>query len=375
MEPKRCWIEISRKACIHNIEAMREYLPADTKMLAIVKANSYGHDASLLPKVMEEAGISDFGVACVDEAVVLREAGIKGTILILEYVDRNDWQRALDYDCIMSVSSVRHCRELNEWAKEKGLQLRCEVKVDTGMRRIGINAECCDSDIIDVYGSSNIIVNGTYSHFCCADSFDEKDVEFTGVQNSRFASFIKRVKQLGYDPGRTHLAASAGFINYPEYKYDYVRPGFTLYGYNVGDVKDKIRIEQVLSMKAKVEYVKDVAPGEGISYGRLYYTDGTRRIATVAAGYADGYRRSLTGKSYVLIHGQKAKVVGRICMDQMMIDVTDIPDVKVEDVVTLIGTDGNETISMEQISVWADTIGSDYVTTIPTSRVKRYLVD
>lgn len=128
-------------------------------------------------------------------------------------------------------------------------------------------------------------------------------------------------------------------------------------------------------MKAKVEYVKDVESGEGISYGRLYYTEDRRRIATVAAGYADGYRRSLTGKSYVLIHGQKARVVGRICMDQMMIDVTDIPDVKTEDVVTLIGTDGNETISIEQISDWADTIGSDYVTTIPTSRVKRYLVD
>ncbi|MBQ1521488.1 MAG: alanine racemase [Erysipelotrichaceae bacterium] len=375
MEHNRCWIEVSRKACIHNIEAMRNYLPAETKMLAIVKANSYGHDASLLPKVMEEAGISDFGVACVDEAVVLRESGIKGTILILEYVDRKDWQRAIDYDCIMSVSSVQHGKDLNDWAAEKGMKIRCEVKVDTGMRRIGLNAECPDSDIISVYGSSNIIINGTYSHFCCADSFAENDIEFTGVQNRRFASFIQRVRDLGFDPGRTHLSASSGFINYPEYKYDFVRPGFTLYGYNVGDVKDKISIQQVLSMRAKVEYVKDVEAGEGISYGRLYYTEGKRRIATVAAGYADGYRRSLTGKSYVLIHGQKARVVGRICMDQMMIDVTDIPDVKTEDVVTLIGTDGNETISIEQISAWADTIGSDYVTTIPTSRVKRYLVD
>ena len=374
MENRRCWIEVSESACIHNINAMRKYLPDSTSMLAIVKANCYGHDASILPKVMEENGIHDFGVACVDEAVVLRDSGIRGSILVLEYIDRADWQRAVDYDCIMTVSSVEHAKDLDAWARENGTKVRCEVKVDTGMRRIGINAVCSDSDIASVYGCENLIINGTYSHFCCADSFEKNDIEFTRLQNKRFAGFLEHVRNLGYNTGRTHLSASAGFINYPEIKYDYVRPGFTLYGYNVGDVKHKFDIEQVISMRAKVEYVKDVEAGEGISYGRLYYTDRKRRIATVAAGYADGYRRSLTGKAYVLIHGQKAPVVGRICMDQMMIDVTDIDDVKVEDIVTLIGRDGDEFISVEQVSDWADTIGSDFLTTIPESRVKRYLI-
>ena len=375
MEPKRCWVEISRGAAIHNIEAIRNYLGEGIGMLAIVKANCYGHDATLLPKVMEEAGINDFGVACADEGVVLRESGIKGSILVLEYIDRDDWQRAYDNDLIFSISSVDHARRLNEWATENNLKIKVEVKVDTGMRRIGVNAECSDRDIAAIYDCSNLLINGTFSHFCCADSFAENDREFTMVQNSRFASFVKRVRELGYETGRCHLSASSGFLNYPEIRYDFVRPGFALYGYYVGEVEHRFEIEPVLSLKAKVEYVKDVEAGEGISYGRLYYTDRKRRVATVAAGYADGYRRSLTGKSYVLIHGQKAPVIGRICMDQMMIDVSDIDDVKTEDIVTLIGSDGNEEITVEQVSRWADTIGSDYVTTIPEARIKRYLVD
>ena len=375
MEGNRCWIEVSRSACIHNVEAIRDYLGNDIKMLAIVKANSYGHDAKLLPNVMEECGIHDFGVACVDEGVVLRKAGIKGSILVLEYIDRNDWKRAYENDLIFSVSSVKHAIKLDRWARENNIRIKGEVKVDTGMRRIGINAICSDEDIAAVYGCENIMINGTYSHFCCADSFAENDREFTLEQNRRFSGFIKHVRDLGYDPGRCHLSASSGFLNYPEIRYDYVRPGFALYGYYVGEVEHRFEIKPVLSMKAKVEYVKYVEAGEGISYGRLYYTDKRRRVATVAAGYADGYRRSLTGKAYVLIHGQKAPVLGRICMDQMMIDVTDIEGVKEEDIVTLIGRDGNEEISVEQISEWADTIGSDYVTTIPEARVKRYLVD
>ncbi len=375
MEPKRCWVEISRSAAIHNIEAIRNYLGDGIGMLAIVKANCYGHDATILPKVMEEAGISDFGVACCDEGVVLRESGIKGSILVLEYIDSDDWKRAYDNDLIFSISSVEHARKLNEWARENNLMVKAEVKVDTGMRRIGVNAECPDRDIADVYSCSNLVINGTFSHFCCADSFAENDREFTMVQNRRFSDFVQRVRELGYSTGRCHLSASSGFLNYPEIRYDFVRPGFALYGYYVGEVEHRFEIEPVLSLKAKVEYVKDVEAGEGISYGRLYYTDRKRRVATVAAGYADGYRRSLTGKSYVLIHGQKAPVIGRICMDQMMIDVSDIEDVKVEDIVTLIGRDGNEEITVEQVSRWADTIGSDYVTTIPEARIKRYLVD
>ena len=375
MENSRCWIEISKSACIHNIEAIRNYLPEGTGMLAIVKADCYGHDSSQFPKVMEEAGIHDFGVACVDEGLVLRKSGIKGSILVLEYIDEHDCMKTYENDLIFTISSVEHARLLNDWAIKHDVKIKGEVKVDTGMRRIGINAECTDEDIKAVYGCSNIIINGTFSHFCCADSFDPNDREFTMVQNSRFASFIKHVRDLGYDTGRCHLSASSGFMNYPEIRYDFVRPGFALYGYYVGEVNHCFDIRPVLSFKAKVEYVKYVEAGEGISYGRLYYTDKKRKIATVAAGYADGYRRSLTGKSYVLIHGQKAPVVGRICMDQMMIDVTDIPDVQVEDVVTLIGKDGDQQITVEQISEWAETIGSDYVTTIPQRRVKRWLVD
>ena len=372
--PSRCWAEISKGNLAYNINQLQNYLPENTGIIAIVKANSYGHCAELTVPVLEECGISDFAVADIDEAISMRNNGCKSSILILSYVDRDDWPKIVQYDCIASIVSVEHAHLLNQWAVENNVCVKAEVKVDTGMRRIGLPAVCSDTDIINVYGLSNLLINGTFSHFCCADSFDDKDREFTAVQNERFSGFLKHVRDLGYNTGRTHLCASSGFLNYPEIKYDYVRPGFIMYGYYVGDIEHRYDVKPVMSLKAKINNIKFVEPKEGISYGRIYFTDKRRKIATVSAGYADGYLRGYSRKASVLVHGIRVPVVGRICMDQMMIDVTDIPDVAVEDVVTLYGPDGNDCISIDEAAQWADSVGSEIVCLI-TPRVKRYLVD
>ena len=374
MNRTRCWIEISQSAIKYNIEQLNRYLKGQCRQICVIKANGYGHGAILMAHCLQEYGITDFGVAYVLEAEQLRDSGITGDILILSYTDRDNWMKAYDLNCIMSVVSVENAIELNRFAEEHGIKIRVEIKVDTGMRRLGTDSQCSDEDIRTLYGQPNLIVNGTFTHLASGDSFAEIDKAFTRLQNERFSGFLNRVRQLGYDTGRTHLCASSGILNYPEFKYDYCRPGFILYGYDVGEVIHGYDRKPVLSMYSRIEHIKYVDPSEGISYGRLYYTDGRRKIATVSCGYADGYPRRLTGTAYVLVKGQKVPVVGRICMDQFMIDVTGIEDIHVEDKVTLIGKDGNQQITVEDVSGWADTIGSDLCCGF-SARVNRNLVD
>ena len=323
-------------------------------------------------KAMEEEGITDFGVACLDEALELRNAGITGRILILGYVDRSQWQKAVDIDVIMTLASAEHAEDLNSWASERGITLNAELKVDTGMRRIGVDWDCDDDLIRKLFELSNLHINGIFTHLCCADSFAEDDREFTLEQYRRYDSFISRVKSSGYETGRRHVSASSGFLNYPDHRYDAFRPGFMLYGFNVGEIHDRYETRPVMSFFAKVEYVKTIKDEEAVSYGRIYHANGERQIATVSCGYADGYPRSLTGNAFVLVRGHKVPVVGRICMDQMMIDVTGI-DVEREDVVTLIGTDGDETITMEQVSEWAGSIGHEVASRIMPRATRHYI--
>ena len=375
MSYNRCWIELSKSNFLYNIRQLQNYLPDGEKILAIVKADSYGHGAPLVAAWLNEAGIYDFGVACTSEAQQLRDAGVKGDILILSYVDEVEWMHACRLDAIMSVVSLEHARRVSHWAKENGIKARVEIKTDSGMRRLGVNTECDDETIREIYGCENLSINGTYTHLCCADSFQEDDIAFSHIQNERFAAFVERVRKLGFDPGRTHLAASSGILNYPEFKYDYCRPGFVMYGYEVGDVHTRFDSKPVLSYYARIEMVKEVSEGEGISYGRLYFTDKIRKIATVTVGYADGYPRIMTNKAKVIVHGKIVPVVGRICMDQMMIDVTGVENVKAEDTVTLIGKDQGAEITITDLAEWANTVGSDIACGFVNNRVKRHAVD
>lgn len=372
MNKTRCWVEVNLANLRFNVRNMLDFCNHEIKPIAIVKANGYGHGAVEVARTMEEEGITDFGVACLDEALELRNAGITGRILILGYVDRSQWQKAVDIDVIMTLASAEHAEDLNSWASERGITLNAELKVDTGMRRIGVDWDCDDDLIRNLFELSNLHINGIFTHLCCADSFAEDDREFTLEQYRRYDSFISRVKSSGYETGRRHVSASSGFLNYPDHRYDAFRPGFMLYGFNVGEIHDRYETRPVMSFFAKVEYVKTIKNEEAVSYGRIYHANGERQIATVSCGYADGYPRSLTGNAFVLVRGHKVPVVGRICMDQMMIDVTGI-DVEREDVVTLIGTDGNETITMEQVSEWAGSIGHEVASRIMPRATRHYI--
>lgn len=372
MNKTRCWVEVNLANLRFNVRNMLDFCNHEIKPIAIVKANGYGHGAVEVARTMEEEGITDFGVACLDEALELRNAGITGRILILGYVDRSQWQKAVDIDVIMTLASAEHAEDLNSWASERGITVNAELKVDTGMRRIGVDWDCDDDLIRNLFELSNLHINGIFTHLCCADSFAEDDREFTLEQYRRYDSFISRVKASGYETGRRHVSASSGFLNYPDHRYDAFRPGFMLYGFNVGEIHDRYETRPVMSFFAKVEYVKTIKDEEAVSYGRIYHANGERQIATVSCGYADGYPRSLTGNAFVLVRGHKVPVVGRICMDQMMIDVTGI-DVEREDVVTLIGTDGNETITMEQVSEWAGSIGHEVASRIMPRATRHYI--
>ena len=373
MNKSRCWVEVNLDNLRFNVRNMLDYCDHRITPIAIVKADAYGHGAYRVAITLEDEGIRDFGVASLSEAVALRNSGIMSSILILGYVDRCDWQKAVNNDVIMTLASEEHAVELSKWADERGITVKCELKVDTGMRRLGIDWDCDDGVINRIFTLPGLCINGIFTHLCCADSFAEDDIQFTLEQYRRYDSFTGRVKELGYDTGRRHVSASSGFLNYPEHVYDAFRPGFMLYGFDVGEIHDRYETRPVMAFYSKVEYVKTIKDDESVSYGRIYHADGERKIATVSCGYADGYPRSLTGNTFVLVRGHKVPVVGRICMDQMMIDVTGI-EVEREDIVTLIGTDGNETITVEEVSAWAGTVGHELTSRI-MPRAIRYYID
>lgn len=368
MSDKRCYLEINKENFRRNLVNLKEYLPKETKIIGIVKADYYGHGANELSQIMAQEGVSDFAVATLKEAIELREQGLAGSLLLLSYLEEENWQLASKYHLIIPVVSLKCAREMNEYCKKNETRLTVEVKVDTGMHRLGIDPNISEEEIKEIYASPYLRVKGTFSHLCCADSFEEEDQKTTFKQKEIFDEFLNRVKACDCQVGRTHLCASSGILNYPEFVYDYVRPGFMLLGFQVGETKQPIKRYPVLSWYSKIEMIKEVDENQGISYGHIYHTPGKRRIATISVGYGDGYPRRLSNDGYVVINGQKANIVGRICMDQMMVDVSDI-DCKVEDEVTLIG----EGISANKLAQKADTIVDELVCNI-NKRVSRYYI-
>jgi len=365
MSNSRCYLEINRNNFRHNVIGLQKILPAQTKILGIIKANYYGHGDLEMAEIMQQQGVNDFSVATLREAVSLRQRGLKGSLLVLGYVDRNDWLKAHIYDVIMTIASFDQIAEMTQLAKEKGVRFAVEVKVDTGMHRIGIDPHLPDDQLAMIYDNPNLQVIGTYSHLCRADSFAPEDVEFTHKQKDLYDQFLQRLKDKGYASGRTHLCASPGILNYPEFVYDFVRPGFMLLGFTVGEVRERYQRKPVMAWYSKVEMVKTLEADEGISYGHIYRTDRQRKIASLTVGYGDGYPRRLSNKGHVVINGVKVPIVGRICMDQMMVDVSDV-DCKREDVATLFG----EGYSVDELARDSETIVDEIVCDI-NERVER----
>lgn len=371
---KRCYREISKSNFRDNLKGLKNILPEQTNIIGIIKTDYYGHGAYQLAKIMQEEGVKDFAVASLAEAIELRKLGLEDSILILGYSSKEQWFIANNYNFVFSIVDYDHGVEMIEYCKENDIQLKVEIKVDTGMNRIGVNANLTEKQIKTIYDNPYLKINGTYSHLCRSDSFEESDRQFTYKQKEIFDMFLNRIKKLGLKTGRTHLCASAGILNYPDFIYDYVRPGFMLLGFDVGSVINKYKRKPVMTWKSQVEMVKTIKANEGVSYGHIYVSDKERKIASLSVGYGDGYPRRLSNKGYVLIKGQKANIVGRICMDQMMVDVTDIENVKAGDEVVLIGKSGNLKIDLNELADLSETIVDEIVCNINV-RVEKYFVD
>lgn len=349
-EYRRICANISLKALEHNLDAIHGCIERDTKIIAVVKADGYGHGAVPLAEVMEQReDIWGYAVATQEEAEELYSNGIKKPILILGYTFPEYDEQIVKEGLRPAVFSLERAKQLSEEAVCQNKDCKIHIKLDTGMSRIGFQVtEQSADEIAQIAALPNIIIEGIFTHFSKAD---ETDKTFTRKQADTYEQMLTWLKDRQIEIPIHHVSNSAGIVDLPEYNKDIVRAGIILYGLWPSDEveKNNINLQPLLSLKSHVVHVKELEPGRIISYGGTFEVEKTMQIATVPVGYADGYPRSLSNKGYVLIHGKRAAICGRVCMDQMMVDVSEIPDVKPGDEVTLIGTDGAETITMEEL--------------------------
>ena len=346
----RCYAEISLEAIGHNIREVKKRLPEGVKLLGVVKANAYGHGAVPVASYLENQ-VDYFATATIEEAVELRENGISAPILILGYVSPSQYGDLVEYDITQTIDSYAQALALEKEAARQNRKAKAHLAVDTGMTRIGFQVTEHDADeAAKIADLPHIEPEGMFTHFSCAD---QEDKTYCSMQMEKYDKMTALLAERGVTIPLRHICNSAGIMEFDDHRFEMVRSGIITYGIYPSEKVKKERLDLIpaLSWKSHVIHVKEVGPGIGVSYGATYVTEKPMtRIATVSAGYADGYPRALSNQGCVLIHGKKAPIIGRICMDQMMVDVTDIPDVQVEDVVTLVGTDGDETITIEEIA-------------------------
>lgn len=346
----RCYAEISLEAIGHNIREVKKRLPEGVKLLGVVKANAYGHGAVPVASYLENQ-VDYFATATIEEAIELRENGISAPILILGYVSPSQYGDLVEYDITQTIDSYAQALALEKEAARQNRKAKAHLAVDTGMTRIGFQVTEHDADeAAKIADLPHIELEGMFTHFSCAD---QEDKTYCSMQMEKYDKMTALLAERGVTIPLRHICNSAGIMEFDDHRFEMVRSGIITSGIYPSEEVKKERLDLIpaLSWKSHVIHVKEVGPGIGVSYGATYVTEKPMtRIATVSAGYADGYPRALSNQGCVLIHGKKAPIIGRICMDQMMVDVTDIPDVQVEDVVTLVGTDGDETITIEEIA-------------------------
>lgn len=357
----RAWVEVNLENLEHNINEIKKVIQPKTKIMAVVKANAYGHGSILIAEKLSEIGINDFAVATLDEAIELRKHNIKGNILILGYTNFEDLKYVIQYDLIQTIVDYNYSEKIKELKLSQ--KLNCHIKINTGMNRIGERYDNMDR-LIKIYENPRLNILGTFSHLCVADSDKKEDIEFTEKQIENFNKCIKQLKENGQDVGKVHLQSSYGAINYNTETYDYVRIGIIMYGVNSDNTayqKNKLDLKPVLSLKARVTSVKEINKDDSVSYGRTYIADSNRKIASISIGYADGFPRCLSNKNMLVkVNGNYSKVIGRICMDQCVIDVTDVKEIKTGDVVYIIDCD-DINLSSEKFAMNADTITNEFL--------------
>ena len=347
MLPSRVYAEINLDAMCSNVsQALERMKPA--KLMAIIKTDAYGHGAVRSAKALDEIGVYAFGVATPGDALELRRAEIKNPILILGYVFEEYFDRMIENDIDLALFDLNTAKLLNSHAEKLGKKARVHIKADTGMGRIGFQP--CDESaeiIKEIAALNNIEIDGMFTHFACADSKDKASVN---RQIERFTNFVAKVKSEGVSLPIVHCYNSASIVDFDKPLFDMVRCGIITYGLEPSDEvsKTNIKLQKVMSIKSHVAYVKKVGAGFTVSYGSTYVTDKETEIATIPVGYGDGYPRTLSNKGMVLIGGHFAKIIGRVCMDQFMVDVTGL-GVSRGDEVILMGSDGENSITAEEI--------------------------
>ena len=347
MEYNRIYAAIDMDALRFNVRKMQSLKPG-MKTLVVIKADAYGHGAVEIARRIDS--LADYyGVATIDEAEELRLAGVNKPILIIGYTASEDFDRLLKYDITQAVYDVSECEKLSWMALSKDRTAKVHIKVDTGMSRIGFPAdENGVKEAIKLKNMKGLCIEGIFTHYAKAD---EMDKSYAKKQKDRFLSFIHGMEERGVEFAIKHIDNSAGTMELPDKEFDMFRMGIVTYGlYPSDEVSKDIEIRPVMSLKCHVAHVKTVPAGVGVSYGWTYVTCRDTRIATITCGYADGYPRALSNQGRVLIHGEYAPIIGRVCMDQIMVDVSEIPDVKVGDEVTLIGREGKNVITMEEVA-------------------------
>lgn len=354
----RAWIELDRENLRKNVCTLESLLPQGCELMPAVKANAYGHGAVLISKELNRLGVKFFCVATISEGIELRRGGIIGEILILGYTHPEQFPMLEKYHLIQSVIDYSYAQLLNSF----GRKIRVHLKIDTGMHRLGERAERIE-EICRIFRLENLVIEGAFTHLCVDETKSEPDRYFTLKQVSTFFDVISELKQLGYGCKKIHLLSSYGLINYPQYAGNYVRAGIALYGV-LSDRTDlescKVTLYPVLSVKARIAITKDLYAGESAGYGLQYVAESDRKIAVLSIGYADGIPRSLScGNGKVLINGTEAPIIGRICMDQMLIDITDISNVKNGDVAIVIGKSGGKEITAYDLAEESETITNE----------------
>lgn len=347
---------------------MKKKVGREVKILSVVKANAYGHGAGQIARTLAASGSDAFGVASLEEGIELREGGIRSPILILAGAYPAQLDPLLRHRLTPTVCELEGLRWLERLARRRGMSLKFHLKVDTGMGRIGLSASEIDSWLSELSELKALKLEGVFSHFSYAEDVGGS---YTQNQLKIFRRVLRRLREAGYAPSLVHLANSAAVITLPSAHFSMVRPGLMLYGIHPSPkIADKVTLKPVLSWKTRILQLKGLPKGSSVSYGRTFVTKRKSLIAILPAGYADGYHRLLSNRGAVLVRGKRAPVVGRVCMDLTMVDVTGIRGVQQGDEVVLLGQQGREKISADEMAVWAETISYEVLTSI-SARVPR----
>ena len=351
----RTWCDISLDNLDYNINQIKSKVGAETKLCGIVKANAYGHGVEEIARSLIERGFDYLAVAFIDEAVELRLDGITEVpILILGNTPKDTVDKVVEYNITATLYNVETARAISAEAQKQNKTAKIHLKIDTGMSRIGFlpDSQSVD-DIMEISKLPNIEIEGIFTHFACSD---EEDSSMTLRQYDKFINVVKDLEERGLKIPIKHCCNSAAIIRFPHMHLNMVRAGIILYGMYPSDIKYDIDLKPLMQLKTTVINIKTLNPGDTVSYGATYTVTKPTKVATIAIGYADGYSRLLSGKGRVLINGQFANILGRICMDQCMIDVTNVHNISIGDEVILFGADGNAKLPVEELAANIGTI-------------------